>query len=109
MGLFDDLSPIESFFDFDSDGKLDSFEEASYRQYEYERLEKLFSKPKPAQTDDWQEFCKDGSEYDLEPWMCEDEEDYEIALEAARLDNTLLSCDESYDDYNDTDEDYDDL
>ena len=110
MGFFDEFdNPSAELFDYNSDGKLDDYEKDSLRYYEFEQLQKLMSKPKPAKDDDWQEFCEDGSKYGLDPFLFEDEEDYEIALESAKLQG--FSEDDDKEDYsydlNNDEEDYD--
>ena len=102
MGLFDDLGPNGPLFDFDMDGKLDPVEQSMLSRYEHERLEKLFSNPKPVKDDDWQDFCEDGNNYGLEPWVFDDEEDYEIALELAKLEGATVT--DEYEEYEEYDE-----
>lgn len=77
-------------FDFDGDGKITPWEDF----LEYSLFEKyandgtgepgigLFADD---HKDDWRDDCEDGSEYDIDPWSYDTLEEYEEALEDARL------------------------
>lgn len=103
-------------FDFDGDGKISPWEDF----LEYSLFEEfandgtgepgigLFADD---HKDDWRYDCEDGSEYDIDPWDYDTLEEYEEALEDARLDRDLYGEDEEEhkaDEDGETEEDEDD-
>lgn len=97
-------------FDFDGDGKISPWEDF----LEYSLFEEfandgtgepgigLFADD---HKDDWRYDCEDGSEYDIDPWSYDTLEEYEEALEDARLDRHLYG--DSGDDKENEDGEYD--
>lgn len=83
-------NPFGGLFDFNGDGKEDIGE----LWFGYKMLEEAAKAGDPGSTgfsfdeeqdDSWRDFCEDGSAYGLDPEDYETEEEYEDALEEARL------------------------
>lgn len=73
-------------FDFDGDGKITPWEDF----LEYSLFEKYANDGTGESgiglfADDHRDDCKDGSEYGIDPWDYDTLEEYEEALEDARL------------------------
>lgn len=109
-------------FDFDGDGKTSAWESF----LEYSLFEEFANKGTGEKgiglfaddDDDWRDDCEDGSAYDVDPWDYDSREEYEEALEDARLrsssdgdddddDETDEEADDEDDDYDDDDDDED--
>ncbi len=90
--------------DYNYDGKVDELDELRYwNDVEEENEKELLS------HNDWRLDCEDGSEYDLDTYDFDDEDEYDEALEAAEnSDDDYCDDDEDDDDYYDDDEDDDD-
>lgn len=94
-------------FDFDGDGKTSAWESF----LEYSLFEEFANKGTGEKgiglfadddDDNWRDDCEDGSAYDIDPWDYDSLEEYEEALEDARLRSS--SDGDDNDDDNDDDE-----
>lgn len=111
MGFFDDIfgQPFGGMFDFNGDGKTDFGEQwvgymiindcmkEEEQQSSYRPSFSSYSVPSssvragsyeaddPVADDSWRLFCEDGSEYGIDPYDYDSEEEYLDALEEAKL------------------------
>lgn len=111
MGFFDDIfgQPFGGMFDFNGDGKTDFGEQwvgymiindcmkEEEKQSSYRPSFSSYSVPssgvragtydavESVEDDSWRLFCEDGSEYGIDPYDYDSEEDYIDALEEAKL------------------------
>ena len=88
--MIDDFDWTFGLGDFDGDGEVSDFEEYAYLD-DMEMAERAERQAASAyyydEDDGWQDFCEDGSDYDLDPYDFDSQEEYEEALELAKEEN----------------------
>lgn len=94
-GFWDNV--IHDMQDYNCDGEVDSLDELQYWD-DIEAEEK--AERERLSHNDWQLYCEDGTEYGLDPYDFDDEDEYLAALDSARSaeDDYLTDEDDSSDD-----------
>ncbi len=85
--MIDDFDWTFGSGDYDGDGEVSDFEEYAYfddQEAEARAEREAASAYYYDADDDWQDYCEDGSDYGLDPYDFDSQEEYEEALEEAK-------------------------